>query len=106
MPTTFNSITVRSVYAGCTDKEAPNYDIKASYDDGSCIEKSFGECVNNAIAGLSLQDCNAEESAKYLKVFSVYQSLVEAVKEKNSYKVKMYNEKLAELCTVEHCKSC
>tara|TARA_R100000152_G_C6742645_1_gene166401 strand:+ start:838 stop:1158 length:321 start_codon:yes stop_codon:yes gene_type:complete len=106
MPITFETITVRSVYAGCTDKEAPNYDPKAGFDDGSCIDKAFGECVNNSIQSLSLQDCSSEETTKYLKIFSVYQSLLEAIKEKSSYKVDMYNKKLAELCNAKYCKNC
>ena len=103
---TFESITVKAVTQGCTNPEAPNYDPNASVENGSCIDKAFGECVNNSIQSLSLQDCTHEESNRYLKIFAVYQSLLEAIKEKNSYKVDMYNKKLAELCNAEHCKNC
>ncbi len=102
----FESITINAVREGCTDPEAPNYDANASQDNGSCIDKVFGDCVNNSIQSLSLQDCTHQESTRYLKIFSVYQSLLGAIEEKNSYKVDMYNKKLAELCDSEYCKNC
>ena len=102
----FDSLTVRAVSKGCTDPEAPNYDPAADIDDGCCVEKAFSECVNNSIQSLSLQDCHSEDATRYLKIFSVYQSLLGAISEKSSYKVNMYNKKLAELCNAEHCKNC
>ena len=103
---TFETIKIKAVFEGCTDPEAPNYDPNASVDNGSCISKTFGDCVNNSIQSLSLQDCTHQESNRYLKIFSVYQSLLGAIGEKNSYKVDMYNKKLAELCDSEYCKNC
>ena len=99
----FDVITLETVIKGCTNPDSPNYNPNATVDDGSCLSVDFGTCVDNAINSISLANCNSKESKKTLKLYSIYQSLLSSIKEKNSVKVEKYKAKLAELCD---CKTC
>ena len=103
MQNTFTAITIDLVVGGCTDITSHNYNPDATVDDGSCVEKVFFDCVSENIMNTTLGNCKSKEANKALKIYSFYQSLVQAIKEKNTVKVERYKEKLADLC---NCKTC
>ena len=100
---TFDVITVSAAIGGCKNTDSPNYNPEATFSDGSCIEAELGQCVDRYILGISLANCKSKASKKALKVYSMYQSLLASISEKNSVKIEMYKEKLADLC---NCKTC
>ena len=99
----FDAITIAASVGGCKDINSPNYNPDATFDDGSCVEVSFRECIDKYILNISLSNCTSKESKKALKAYAMYQSLLASLKEKNTVKIEMYKEKLADLC---NCKTC
>lgn len=63
-----SSITKKEIY-GCTDKEAFNYNSKATKDNGSCIAKKYGCMDKTAInydkkANMKNDSCQYEKNSK------------------------------------------
>ena len=84
----FESFSIKLVHKGCTDSSAYNYDSAAT---------------ERMLFSLSLDTCDSEESVKALKTKTFFDAYKEALKEKNSVKIEIYKEKLADLC---NCKTC
>jgi len=103
MKDSYITITVDFERIGCTDITSTNYDPKAVRDNGSCLEKSFFNCVTKNLLEATLGDCKSNKANKALKIYSYYQSLVTSVEEKNTVKVERYKEKLADLCNCTTC---
>jgi hypothetical protein len=99
----FESFSIKLVHKGCTDSSAYNYNVDATEDDDMCISKVLGECVEKMLFSLSLDTCDSEEAAKALKAKTFLDAYTQSLKEKNSVKIEMYKEKLADLC---NCKTC
>lgn len=106
MATTFESLTISLKKYGCTDANSINYDSSADTDNGTCIDSGFTKCIENAVLSSSLKDCELDEVKRNLEVYTYYQSLAEALKQNNQYKINMYRDKLAELCNAEYCDNC
>ena len=99
----FEPFTLELLEPGCTDSEAANYNENAGIDNGTCIDAALYDCVKDALLNIDTLQCDSRESTKALQMYTVYQSYKESLKEKNSVKIEMYKEKLADLC---NCKTC
>ena len=99
----FEPFTLELLEPGCTDSEAANYNENAGIDNGTCIDAALYDCVKDALLNIDTLQCDSRESTKALQIYTVYQSYKESLKEKNSVKIEMYKEKLADLC---NCKTC
>lgn len=99
----FEPFTLELGVPGCTNSAAANYDADAVIEDGSCISTDIYDCVKSALFSIDSSQCDSRESSKARQTYAVYQSYKESLKEKNSVKIEMYKEKLADLC---NCKTC
>tara|TARA_R110002012_G_scaffold100312_2_gene238950 strand:+ start:10278 stop:18980 length:8703 start_codon:yes stop_codon:yes gene_type:complete len=99
----FEPFTIELGTPGCTNKDSYNYNSEALIDDGSCISAAIYDCVKNALFSIDTLACDSREAKKHLKLYTVYKSYKEALSEKNTVKIKMYEEKLVELCNCETC---
>jgi len=106
MAVTFEPITLVLKVFGCTNSGSINYNPEAEIDDNSCIDAGFTACIQNAVLSSSLKDCDLNEAKQNLEIYTYYQSLEAAIKEKNQHKIDMYKKKLAELCNAEYCETC
>lgn len=106
MATTFEALTIAVKKYGCTDAGSINYNPDAEIDNGTCIDSAFTKCIENAVITSSLKNCELDQVQKNLEIYTYYQSLEEAIKQKNNYKINMYKDKLAELCNAEYCETC
>tara|TARA_R100001129_G_scaffold104866_1_gene71664 strand:- start:606 stop:9230 length:8625 start_codon:yes stop_codon:yes gene_type:complete len=99
----FEPFTLKLEVPGCTDSTAANYDSNAVIDDGTCVEASLYDCVKSSLFEIDNLECDSRTSARNLQIYTVYQSYQEALKEKNDIKIKMYRDKLVDLCNCETC---
>tara|TARA_R100001463_G_scaffold126286_1_gene183918 strand:+ start:2626 stop:2961 length:336 start_codon:yes stop_codon:yes gene_type:complete len=102
----FDSLAVEPKAYGCTDGTAYNYNPNAVKDDGSCIEISFGECIENALFSITLRDCSSKEAKRALKLYTIWKAYKQSLAEGNQTKVNIYSEQIVELCNLEYCESC
>lgn len=102
----FNSFAIEPQPYGCTNPTAYNYNPKAFKDDGSCIEVSFGDCIETALFSVTLRDCSSKEAKRVLKLYTIWKAYKQALTESNQTKINIYSEQIVELCNLEHCESC
>jgi putative ubiquitin-RnfH superfamily antitoxin RatB of RatAB toxin-antitoxin module len=103
MANSFEVLKVVLKKYGCSNPNSINYMEGVEVDDGSCIDEAFTPCIQDAVLNSTLLGCETEATDKGVDIYSTYKSLKEALKEKNSVKIEMYKEKLADLC---NCKTC
>ncbi len=102
----FKAITIGLKEAGCLDESAANYNPRATIDTGVCYDASFEQCVYDHLFSTSLQDCNDDHIKRTLKIYALYDSYKQAVKEKNQVKIDTYIKQITDMCNAEYCESC
>jgi len=102
----FKAITIVLAEAGCVDESAANYNPKATIDTGVCYDASFEQCVQNHLFSVSLKECSDAHIKRTLKIYALFDSYKQSVKENNQVKIDIYTKQLTELCSSEYCESC
>jgi hypothetical protein len=103
MASRFETLTIVLKKHGCTNSASINYLEGAEVDNGTCIDEALTSCIQSAVLDSTLIGCEKDATDKGVDIYTVYKSLLASLKEKNSVKIEMYKEKLADLC---NCKTC
>ena len=88
---------------GCSNPASINYLDGAEIDDGTCIDESLTSCIQSAVLDSTLLGCETDATDKGVDIYTAYKALLSSIKEKNSVKIEIHKEKLADLC---NCKTC